>query len=118
MNELGGALVPFIKDSKNYPLTLLYSCDDFLIVSGEDRDYSGYMSIGIRWRKSRNENDNKSNPLGFPLTRGTIKCWFIMPEDLALCLLVCIKDKALGNNDKLDKEAISRAIQELAKHTK
>lgn len=118
MDELGGALVPFLKDSKNYPLALLYKCDYFLIVSGEDKDYPNRISIGIRWRKSRNEEDNKLNPLGFPLTRNMIKCWFIMPNDLALCLLNYIKDKGSENNCTIYKDAISGAIQELAKQIK
>lgn len=114
MNDLLGAIVPFIKNSEKYPLSLLYNSDDFLIVSGEDRDYEGYRSIGIRWRKSRNESDEKQNPLGFPLTRGTIKCWFIMPEDLALCLLNHIKDSSACVN----KDETNRAIQELTEKLK
>lgn len=73
MNDLHGAIVPFIKDSKDYPLILLYNSDDFLIASGEDEACKGHRSIGVRWHRSRNEG-NKQNPLGFPLTRGTIKC--------------------------------------------
>lgn len=115
MDELGGALVPFIKDSKNHKLALLYKCDYFLIVSGEDKDYPNRISIGVRWRKSRNEDANKPNPLGFPLTRNTIKCWFIMPDDLALCLLNHIKDKSSEDNCVVYKDATSRAIQELTK---
>ena len=57
MNDLHGAIVPFIKDSKDYPLTLLYNSDDFLIASGEDEADKNKKcrSIGVRWHRSRNE---------------------------------------------------------------
>lgn len=114
MSNLLGVTIPFIKDSKDYKPTLLYNSDDFLIVSGEDEAYKGYISIGVRWHRSRNEEPNKQNPLGFPLTRGTIKCWFIMPEDLALCLLNHIKD----SSECVNKDETNKAIQELTKQIK
>ena len=112
MSDLHGAIVPFLKDSKDYKPTLLYKSTYFLIASGEDKDYTGYRSIGVRWRKSRNESNQ--NPLGFPLTRGTIKCWFIMPNDLALCLLNHIKD----SNECINKDETNKAIQELTETNK
>ncbi len=114
MNDLHGAIVPFLKDSKDYKPILLYESTYFLIASGEDKDYPNRRSIGVRWRKSRNESDSNQNPLGFPLTRGTIKCWFIMPEDLALCLLNHIKD----SNECINKDETNKAIQELTKQIK
>lgn len=114
MNDLHGAIVPFLKDSKDYKPILLYESTYFLITSGEDKDYPNRRSIGVRWRKSRNESDSKPNPLGFPLTRGTIKCWFIMPEDLALCLLNHIKD----SSECVNKDETNKAIQELTKTIK
>lgn len=108
------AITPFIKDSKDYPLTLLYENDGFKIACGEDKDYTGYLSIGIRWHRSRNESTSSQNPLGFPLTRGVNKCWFIMPQDLALCLLNHIKDSSACVN----KDATNRVIQEIAKQVK
>ena len=107
-----GATTPFLRDSKAYPLTLLYENDGFKIASGEDKDYTKRISIGIRWHRSRNESNQ--NPLGFPLTRGTIKCWFIMPDDLALCLLNHIKD----SNECVNKDETNKAIQELTKQIK
>lgn len=114
MSNSLGAIAPFLKDSKDYKPTLLYKSTYFLIASGEDKDYAGYRSIGVRWRKSRNESDSKPNPLGFPLTRGTHKCWFIMPDDLALCLLNHIKD----SNECINKDETNKAIQDLTKQIK
>lgn len=114
MNDLHGAIVPFLKDSKDYKPTLLYKSTYFLIASGEDKDYPNRRSIGVCWRKSRNESDSKPNPLGFPLTRGAHKCWFIMPNDLALCLLNHIKD----SSECVNKDETNKAIQELTKTIK
>ena len=114
MKELNEALVPFIKDSENYPLTFLYEDDEFLVVSGEDSGDRKYISIGVRWRKTRNEGENKPNPHGFPLSRNT-KCWLIMQDSLALCLLEYIKDKV--SSDKREKvcndiKALQKKINE------
>ena len=114
MSNSLGATTPFLKDGKDYPLTLLYENDGFRIACGEDKDYAGHISIGVRWRKSRNESDDKQNPLGFPLTCGTIKCWFIMPDDLTLCLLNHIKD----SSECVNKDETNKAIKELTKQIK
>lgn len=114
MSDFLNATIPFIKDSKDYPLILLYNSDDFLIASGEDEACKGYRSIGVRWRKSRNESDSNQNPLGFPLTRGINKCWLMIPNDLALCLLNHIKD----SNECVNKDETNKAIQELTKQIK
>lgn len=104
------AKVPFL-DSAKYPFTLLY--DDgggFLIASGEDKDFQGHISIGVRWERSRSEKDDKEKFVGFPSIRGGIGCWLILPDELALCLLRFVVGKAKTNNG-----AIIKAIQEIEK---
>ena len=113
MSNLLVATTPFLKDSKDYPLTLLYNSDDFLIASGEGKDYTGYRSICIRWHRSRSESTSNQNPLGFPHVRGS-GCWFIMPEDLALCLLNHIKD----SSECVNTDETNKAIQEIANQIK
>ena len=50
MSNFLNATIPFIKDSKDYPLTLLYNSDDFLIASGKDGADKNKKcrSIGVR----------------------------------------------------------------------
>lgn len=114
MSDFLDATIPFIKDSKDYPLTLLYNSDDFLIASGKDGADKNKKcrSIGVRWHRSRSEG-NKQNPLGFPNVRG-FGCWFIIPNDLALCLLNHIKDL----NECVNKDETNKAIKELTEKIK
>ena len=93
---------------------ILYESADgaFCIASGYDKEdlqnknAPKVLSIGIRWVVSRN---NKQQ--GYP-NRGSTPCWFIMPNDLAICLLQCIK-----NNPVIDKSGIDKALQILNQQT-
>lgn len=95
--------IPFLEDK----FTELYENDGFAIASGEDKDYQGRISVGVRWKRSRSEPDNKLEFVGFPTTRGK-GCWFILPDDIALCLLSFV----LGKDKSKDKEIV-KTLQEL-----
>lgn len=106
------ATFPFNK----FPETILYKSANgaFCIASGYDKEDTQnenapkVLSIGIRWVVSRNDNQqNKTPPLGYP-NRGSTPCWFIMPNDLVICLLQCIK-----NNPVIDTSGIDKALQVL-----
>lgn len=114
MIDLGGATTPFLEKDSQYPLQVIYEDDGFLIASGKDKDYTQYMSIGIRWRRSRSEEPNKQNPTGFPSARGR-GCWCIIPNDLAICLLTNIKDRTQSKNCKIEKDKIYEVLQILIK---
>lgn len=116
MIDAGGAKVPFIQNEDNpkYPFIVLCDDDSFLIAQGVDRDFDpNILSIGVRWRKSRNEETNKSNPLGSPLARGAAKCWLMLPDDIAVCVLSYVKDKTPNSNRQIEKSEIDKAIQTL-----
>lgn len=110
MIDSGGAIIPFLEKDSQYPFQVIYDNDGFLIASGEDRDWLGRMSIGIRWRRSRSEEPNKQNPLGFPNVRG-FGCWCMIPDDLTICLLTNIKDRTQSNTCKIDKDKIYEVLQ-------
>lgn len=99
--------IPFLEDK----FKELYENDDFAIASGEVRNYQGRISVGVRWKRSENEPDNKPEFIGFPSTRG-YGCWLILPDDIALCLLSFVlgKDK---NKDKDIAETIQALMQNL-----
>lgn len=94
--------------------TILYESADeaFHIASGYDKEdpqnknAPKVLSIGIRWIVSRN---NKQQ--GYP-NRGSKPCWFILPDNLAICLLQCIK-----NNPVINKSGIDEALQILNQQT-
>lgn len=99
---------------------ILYESADgaFHIASGYDKEdlqnknAPKVLSIGIRWIVSRNDNQqNKTPPLGYPNAHSK-PCWFILPDDLAICLLQCIK-----NNPVIDKSGIDKALQILNQQT-
>ena len=112
MIDSGKATIPFLDKDSKYPFQVIYENDDFLIASGEDKDYTQYMSIGIRWRRSRSEEPNKQNPIGFPNVRG-LGCWCMIPNDLAICLLTNIKDRAQSDICKIEKDKIYEVLQTL-----
>lgn len=95
--------IPFLEDK----FKELYANDEFAIASGEDKDNQGHISVGVRWKRSRDELDSKANFVGFPATRGK-GCWLILPDDIALCLLSFVLGK-----DKSKDEEIVKTIQEL-----
>lgn len=99
--------IPFLEDK----FKELYENDDFAIASGEDKDYQGHISVGVRWKRSRGEPDNNKF-VGFPTTRGHRGCWLILPDDIALCLLSFVlgKDK---NKDKDIAETIQALMQKI-----
>lgn len=112
MIDSGKAIIPFLDKDSKYPFQVIYENDDFLIASGEDKDYTQYMSIGIRWRRSRSEEPNKQNPTGFPSVRG-LGCWCMIPNDLAICILTNIKDRTQSKNCKIEKDKIYEVLQTL-----
>lgn len=114
MIDASGAKVPFIQNESNpkYPFIVLCDDDGFLIAQGVDRDFDpNILSVGVRWRRSRSEETNKPNPLGFPLARGTAKCWLMLPDDIAVCVLSYLKDKTPNSNRQIEKSEIDKAIQ-------
>ena len=111
-NFNGGATAPFKPANQTkYPQTLLYDDGYFLIASGDDRENESVekLNIGVRWCKSRKETANStpnSNPAGYPP-----HCWFMLPDDFALCFLTCIKNKKSNSSCQIDKDEIDKAIQ-------
>ena len=68
-NFSGGAIMPFMTNSANYPFILLYDKDGFFVGCGEATNYSSQLSVGVN--SSGNSNQN----------------WLIMPYELALPFL-------------------------------
>lgn len=86
MTKQNEAVFPF----ENGKLQIIYENDCFLIAAGKVK---GNMSIGVRWCVSNLSNGIKHR--GFPYMQGDsgiTKCWFIIPNDLAIYLLMGIKD--------------------------
>lgn len=86
MTKQNEAIFPF--EDK---LQIIYENDCFLIAAGKVK---GNMSIGVRWCVSNLSNGIKHR--GFPYMQSNdrlIKCWFIIPNDLAIYLLMGIKDR-------------------------
>lgn len=118
--ENDGTKVPFLQaqDKPKYDFEVLYKDKYFLIVQGEDKDFKDRLSVGIRWSKSRNEVEDKPNLLGFPLTRNTIKCWMIVPDDFAISLLTHAKSKQANPKCEVEVNLIDKAIQILTTQIK
>lgn len=101
--------------------------DYFTIASGYDckdpQNASGanVSSVGIRWTISRNDSQqNKQPPIGYP-NRGITPCWFVLPDNVALCILTCIKNHSsnakgcvinIPEIDKAIKEITARIAQQ------
>lgn len=107
----GGAKKPFKPANQTkYPQTLLYDDGSFLIASGDDEENRSVekLNIGIRWLKGRKEAANgtpNSSSAGYPP-----HCWLMLPDDFALCLLTCAKNKQAC----LNKDEVDRALQILS----
>lgn len=107
-NFNGGAKKPFKPTNQTkYPQTLLYDDGSFLIASGDDKENGSVekLNIGIRWLKGRKEAANgtpNSSSAGYPP-----HCWLMLPDDFALCLLTCAKNKQAC----LNKDEVDRALQ-------
>lgn len=110
-NFNGGAKKPFKPANQTkYPQTLLYDDGSFLIASGDDEENRSVekLNIGIRWLKGRKEAANgtpNSSSAGYPP-----HCWLMLPDDFALCLLTCAKNKQAC----LNKDEVDRALQILS----
>lgn len=90
MTKQNEAVFPF----ENGKLQIIYENDEFKIAAGKVKGNNNPISIGVRWCVSNLSNGIKHR--GFPYMQGDngiTKCWFIIPNDLAIYLLMGIKDK-------------------------
>lgn len=91
MTKQNEAVFPF----ENGKLQIIYENDCFLIAAGKVKsDDNSKISIGVRWCVSNLSSGIKHR--GFPYMQGDsgiTKCWFIIPNDLAIYLLMGIKDR-------------------------
>lgn len=100
-------------------LQIIYENDCFLIAAGKVK---GNMSIGVRWCVSNLSKGIKHR--GFPYMQsnnGIKKCWFIIPNDLAIYLLMGIKDRkqnAIKNAQNKIYEVLQTLIAQEQKRTK
>lgn len=90
MAKQNEAIFPF----ENGKLQIIYENNDFQIAFGNVKGDGDKISIGVRWRVSEISKGIKYS--GFPYMQGNngiTKCWFIIPNDLAIYLLMGIKDR-------------------------
>lgn len=105
MIDNGGALIPFL-DNGNFEV--IYENDCFLMACGNVKGDGNLISIGVRWRVSTIRNKNLD---GFPITQNFKKCWLIIPNDLAICLLTNIKDREQSGICKIEKDKVYEVLQ-------
>ncbi len=109
MTKQNEAVFPFENDK----LQIIYENDEFKIATGKVKGNNNPISIGVRWYVSNLSNGIKHR--GFPYMQnnnGITKCWFIIPNDLAIYLLIGIKDNK-QNTIKDAQNKIYKVLQTL-----